>query len=203
MLNSNGPAQTAGREILDLSKDCVNCGSPQPDDVQFEQAPKEELLTDEEVKEKVEAGADIHCPYCGTRNQANSEVCTKCGGDLAEGLKRESGRVVGAYKTGPVSMVPCPRCGTENPDTAKQCTQCGSSMEKEEEAARQSPPPKDEKPAKKRNPLVVADYHRFFDCGLRHCSGVNPIIYADGGSNRHCPGCRMAAHSFCGEIDAS
>ena len=134
---------------------CVNCGSPQPDDVQFEQAPKEELLTDEEVKEKVEAGADIHCPYCGTRNQANSEVCTKCGGDLAEGLKRESGRVVGAYKTGPVSMVPCPRCGTENPDTAKQCTQCGSSMEKEEEPVRQSPPPKDKKPDKKRNPLVV------------------------------------------------
>ena len=134
---------------------CANCGSPQPDGVQFEQARREELLTDEAVKEKVEAGADIHCPYCGTRNLATAEVCKKCGGDLAEGLERESGRVVGAFKTGPASTVPCPRCGAENPDTAKQCSQCGSSMQIEEEAARQSPPAEVEKPAKKRNPLVA------------------------------------------------
>ena len=134
---------------------CVNCGSPQPDDVQFEQAHREELLTDEAVKEKVEAGADIHCPYCGTRNLANAEVCAKCGGDLAEGLIRESGRVVGAFKTGPAITIPCPRCGVENPDTAKQCSQCGSSMQIEEEAARQSPPPEVKEPAKKRNPLVA------------------------------------------------
>ena len=134
---------------------CVNCGSPQPDDVQFEQAQREELLTDEAVKEKVEAGADIHCPYCGTRNLANAEVCAKCGGDLVEGLKRESGRVVGAFKTDPASTGPCPRCGTENPDTAKQCAQCGSSLQIEDEAARQSPPPEVIEPAKKRNPLAV------------------------------------------------
>ena len=79
---------------------CTNCGAPQPEDVQFDQAKRQELLEDEDIATRVAAGADIHCPYCGTRNTATAEVCVKCGGDIAEGTKRKSGRVVGAYRTG-------------------------------------------------------------------------------------------------------
>lgn len=114
-----------------LEKTCRSCGAPQPEDVQFEQAERQELITDEEVLTQAEAGADIHCPYCGTRNKAGVDTCSQCGGDLSEGAMREAGRVVGAYKTGPVQQVPCPHCGAENPDTAKNCQQCGGSMQLE------------------------------------------------------------------------
>lgn len=112
-------------------KTCGNCGAPQPEDVEFEQADRQELITDEEKITKAEAGADIHCPYCGTRNPAGTEVCNNCGGDLVEGVKRESGRVVGAYKAGPAVMVPCPHCGEKNPDDEKTCTSCGGSLAQE------------------------------------------------------------------------
>ena len=63
-------------------KTCGNCGAPQPEDVEFEQADRQELITDEEKITKAEAGADIHCPYCGTRNPTGTEVCNNFGGDL-------------------------------------------------------------------------------------------------------------------------
>jgi len=107
---------------------CLKCGAPQPTDVQFEQAERQVLITDEAVKAKAEAGADIHCPYCGARNPAGVKACEQCGGDLTEGARREAGRVVGALKTGPESQVKCPRCGALNPDTAKECVSCGASM---------------------------------------------------------------------------
>lgn len=112
-------------------KHCGNCGAPQPEDVKFEQAERQELITDEEKIAQAAAGADIHCPYCGSRNSAGADVCHKCGGDLVEGVKRESGRVIGAYKTGPVTQVACPHCGADNPDTAKTCAQCGGSLARE------------------------------------------------------------------------
>jgi ribosomal protein L40E len=118
-------------------KTCTQCGSPQPEDVQFEQAPVQEIITDEEKIAEAEKGADIHCPYCGTRNPADATVCSQCGGDLTGGTKRVSGRVVGAYKTGPVEMVKCPTCGAENPATAKICQQCGAPMQLEETAPAQ------------------------------------------------------------------
>ena len=114
-------------------KICNSCGAAQPEDVEFEQADRQVLITDEESKMKAEAGADIHCPYCGTRNPAGTKICSQCGGDLVEGKKRESGRVIGAYQTGPVTQVNCPHCGAKNPDTAKECAQCGGSMHIEEE----------------------------------------------------------------------
>ena len=86
-------------------KTCGSCGAPQPEDVVFEQAERQEIITDEEKIAQAEAGADIHCPYCGTRNPAGTEVCSNCGGDLVEGMVRESGRVVGAYKTGPAAQI--------------------------------------------------------------------------------------------------
>ena len=114
---------------------CVNCGAPQPKDVKFEQAPRQELIKDEAEKAKAAAGPDIHCPYCGTRNPAGSKVCKQCGGDLSEGALREAGQVVGAYSFGPPTTIKCPRCGTENPDTAKSCSSCGSSLAQEPEVA--------------------------------------------------------------------
>jgi hypothetical protein len=53
------------------------------------------------------------------------------GGDLVGGVKRETGRVIGAYKTGPVSMIDCPHCGEDNPDTEKTCAFCGGSLVQE------------------------------------------------------------------------
>ncbi|MGW8224263.1 MAG: double zinc ribbon domain-containing protein [Anaerolineales bacterium] len=117
---------------------CGNCGAPQPPDVEFEQAERQELITDEEKIAQAEAGADIHCPYCGARNTAGTEICVNCGGDLVEGLKRESGRIIGAYKTGPVVMVSCPHCGHENPDTAKTCASCGGSLAQKEPSVPQA-----------------------------------------------------------------
>jgi ribosomal protein L40E len=112
-------------------KHCGNCGAPQPEDVEFEQADRQELITDADMIARAEAGADIHCPYCGSRNSAGAEVCHKCGGDLTEGVKRDSGRVIGAFKTGPATQITCPHCGAENPDTANTCSQCGGSLAKE------------------------------------------------------------------------
>lgn len=109
-------------------KTCGNCGAPQPEDVEFEQAERQEIITDEEKIAQAEAGADIHCPYCGTRNPAGTKVCSNCGGDLVEGMVRASGRVVGAYKTGPAAQITCPHCGEQNPDTAKTCVSCGGSL---------------------------------------------------------------------------
>lgn len=114
-----------------LEKTCGSCGAPQPEDVQFEQTARQELISDEKVLAQAETGADIHCPYCGTRNKAGVETCSQCGGDLSEGARRKAGRVVGAYKTGPVQQIPCPHCGTENPDTAELCYQCGGNIQQE------------------------------------------------------------------------
>jgi len=133
---------------------CQACGAPQPADVQFEQTERQELITDEEKIKDAISGADIHCPYCGTRNPAKATTCSHCGGDLVEGLQRESGRVVGAFQTGPQVQVPCPRCGAENPDTAKTCTQCGAPMQAEIEQPLSSPkvPPS---PASSRRWIII------------------------------------------------
>jgi hypothetical protein len=110
------------------AKACQACGAPQPAEVQFQQAQKQELLTDEQKISQAKKGADIHCPYCGTRNPADAQVCAQCGGDLKEGAKHTSGTVIGAFanQTGPVKQVPCPSCATLNPATNKTCTACGA-----------------------------------------------------------------------------
>jgi membrane protease subunit (stomatin/prohibitin family) len=110
---------------------CGNCGAPQPQDVQFEQPTNQELITDPDKLAQVEAGPDIHCPYCGTRNPGSAEICKQCGGDLIEGMKRESGRVVGAYTVGPTATITCPHCGEENPETASNCANCGGGLGEE------------------------------------------------------------------------
>lgn len=109
-------------------KHCQNCGAAQPVDVEFEQSSRQELITEERKIVAAEAGADVHCPYCGSRNSAGDKVCLNCGGSLADGVERQSGRVLGAFKQGPAAEVTCPSCGTKNLETENACIQCGASL---------------------------------------------------------------------------
>jgi hypothetical protein len=115
-----------------LDKTCGQCGAPQPDDVKFEQKKDAKLREDDEIKARAKAGADIHCPYCGTRNPGDAKACTQCGGDLGKGEQRETGQVLGAYQKPsdkPEKMVPCPNCGSETPESAQTCAQCGANTQ--------------------------------------------------------------------------
>jgi ribosomal protein L40E len=62
-------------------KTCIGCGAPQPPDVQFQQAEQQQLITDQAEIAQAQAGPDIHCPFCGTRNPAGAKTCSQCGGD--------------------------------------------------------------------------------------------------------------------------
>ncbi len=111
-------------------KTCLACGAPQPADVQFEQKPQQELITEEAKIAQAKKGPDIHCPYCGARNDADATVCVQCSGDLKGGQRREAGKVVGAYKTEkePIKEIDCPNCGTKNPETRTTCSACGANL---------------------------------------------------------------------------
>jgi len=111
-------------------KTCTSCGYPQPEDVQFEQAASEELITDEAELAKAKKGPDMHCFYCGARNPADAETCSQCGGDLTQGAKRKAGRVVGAHKKGPVGKITCPSCASEIPADSPKCPNCGAGLAK-------------------------------------------------------------------------
>lgn len=115
------------------SKTCKACGGPQPENVQFEQAQEANLLADEAKIAAAKKGADIHCPYCGTRNLADATVCVQCGGDLVDGTRRASGKVVGAFasQSAPLAPVKCPSCGTENPGANKTCSACGANLKRD------------------------------------------------------------------------
>ncbi len=135
------------------NKFCLSCGAAQPADVQFQAPDRQELLTDEDKIAQAQAGPDIHCPFCGTRNPAGTEFCSQCGGDLREGVKREAGKVLGAYRTGPQKTITCPNCGSENPDTALKCTNCGASLAHETSAEKLPSATPTARPA--RNPLLI------------------------------------------------
>ena len=111
-------------------KMCTSCGSPQPKDVHFEQAGKQDIIKDDKEISSASAGADIHCPYCGARNPAGAATCSQCLGDLTEGIKRQSGRVVGAYKKDEGQPLICPSCGSPNAANAARCANCGSPFQK-------------------------------------------------------------------------
>src|SRR5215510_9640275 len=97
-----------GTKNLGTDRFCASCGSPQPDNVQFEQSSQEELIKDQAEIEKAKLGPDIHCRYCGSRNRADATHCTQCGADLTEGTKRAAGQVLGAHPTKPAEKVICP-----------------------------------------------------------------------------------------------
>jgi ribosomal protein L40E len=108
---------------------CENCGSPQPENVQFELPAEQKFVTDEESISAAQAGADIHCPFCGTRNPATAKTCSQCGGDLLEGKARESGRLMQAPPP-QLKTITCDNCGTENPSSNTVCSKCGSPLPK-------------------------------------------------------------------------
>ncbi|MBN1219474.1 MAG: zinc ribbon domain-containing protein [Anaerolineae bacterium] len=113
-------------------KTCTSCGMPQPDDVKFEQAAHEELITAEDELKKAKAGPDVHCYYCGSRNPAGATNCSQCGADLTEGTARQSGQVLGARRQGPAQKITCSACGAENEANAPKCAQCGASLARPE-----------------------------------------------------------------------
>lgn len=110
-------------------KTCENCGAPQPENVQFELPSEHKIVTDAGAIRAAQAGADIHCGFCGTRNPATAETCSQCGGDLKAGKARQAGRIMQAP---PVSQKPtvikCENCGTENPGSNSVCSNCGSPL---------------------------------------------------------------------------
>ena len=108
-------------------KTCENCGAPQPPNVKFQRASDEKIITDEKSVEAAKAGADIHCGFCGTRNPANAKICSQCGGDLAEGNKRQAGQALDAAPATP-KTVTCTNCRTENPGSSRTCSNCGSPL---------------------------------------------------------------------------
>jgi ribosomal protein L40E len=110
-----------------LKKTCENCGAPQPENVQFEQPAEQKFITDQNELGAAKSGADTHCGFCGTRNPAAATVCSQCGGELAEGRKRQAGREMGPPPAGP-KVVTCTKCGTENPSSERVCSQCGSPL---------------------------------------------------------------------------
>lgn len=108
-------------------KTCENCGAPQPENVKFQRAAEEKIVTDEKAVQAAKAGADIHCGFCGTRNPATATVCSQCGGDLKEGKARQAGGVMQAAPAQP-KVVICKNCGTENPGGGRTCSKCGSPL---------------------------------------------------------------------------
>jgi ribosomal protein L40E len=110
------------------AKKCAQCGASLTENIQFEQAPQETIVTDEAKIAQAAAGADIQCGYCGTANSAAAKKCKQCGADLVEGKARAAGQVLGGFRAAPAPPLKCPSCGTENPATALKCAKCGSAL---------------------------------------------------------------------------
>jgi len=110
-------------------KTCENCGAPQPENVQFELPSDQQFVKDEKEIQAAQAGADIHCSFCGTRNPATAETCSQCGADLKGGKARESGREMKPPPSQP-KIVRCTRCGTDNPGSNPVCSNCGAPLPK-------------------------------------------------------------------------
>jgi len=107
---------------------CQQCGTPMPADVQFEQAAEEVIITDKDKIAAAQAGPDIYCAYCGTRNVATAKMCKQCAAPLAEGAAREVAGVIGGLRDKPAQPQRCPSCGTENKATLLKCTNCGAPL---------------------------------------------------------------------------
>ena len=68
-------------------RSCTACGAPQPVGVKFERVDPAtfNFIKDEALIRMAKSGPDKHCPYCGTRNLAEAQICVECGGDLTVG----------------------------------------------------------------------------------------------------------------------
>lgn len=121
-------------------KTCETCGAPQPENVQFELGADQKLVTDQEQIKAAQAGADIHCGFCGTRNPATAVTCSQCGGDLKEGKARQAGRIMQAPPPQP-KVIKCQNCGTDNPGSNSVCSNCGAALPKAAVAQAVAPQP--------------------------------------------------------------
>ncbi len=129
-------------------KFCSNCGAPQPRDVEFHQPAEAKLLTDADEIERAKAGPNVHCPYCRARNRGDADFCGACGGDLTDAEARESGKVLGAHRSGAALTVECSSCGTLNLPTARECAGCGDSLADEKQPTPAPQEKEDRKPAR-------------------------------------------------------
>ena len=108
---------------------CTGCGAPMGDSEKFNLPSQQKLITDKDALSKAQAGADIHCPWCGTRNVAGATKCVHCGGDLTGGEARAKDIVLGAFDATAKPDVKCPYCGTLNPASAMKCSKCGGALQ--------------------------------------------------------------------------
>jgi DNA-directed RNA polymerase subunit RPC12/RpoP len=122
-----------------IDKICRNCSAAQPADVEFLQVAQEALIKDEKIIEQAKAGADIHCPFCGTRNVATAVQCSQCLADLTEAQARASGQVLGAHQDKAVPDVACAHCGSLNAGTAQHCINCGAALPRPDKAGKPEP----------------------------------------------------------------
>jgi len=111
-------------------KTCENCGAPQPENVKFQRAADEKIVTDEKAVASAKAGADIHCGFCGTRNPATATHCSQCGGELKEGKARQAGQALQEAAPMP-KTIPCGNCGAENSSSVRSCKKCGAPIKLE------------------------------------------------------------------------
>ena len=111
-------------------KMCSSCGAAMEAQDQFELPAQQVLFTVSAEAEATQAGPDVYCPYCGTRNLASAKTCSQCKAELGEATAREAGQVLGAFQTGPVAEQPCPYCGQPNPPNAPRCAKCGGDLVK-------------------------------------------------------------------------
>ncbi len=111
-----------------MQKTCTNCGAPMPPETEFELAAQQKLIDDKKKLEAAQKGADVFCPYCGTRNAAGATECVQCGGDLKSGAVRQGGQVVGAYQTGPAAEINCPHCNAKISAGVQRCPNCGGDL---------------------------------------------------------------------------
>ncbi len=86
-------------------KTCTSCGAPQPPNVKFRHVDPDNFnfIKDQALIRMAQSGPDKHCPYCGTRNLAEAEICSNCGGDLRVGA---TNRPVGVVEAEPKPAAP-------------------------------------------------------------------------------------------------
>lgn len=146
-------------------KNCASCGAAMSAKDEFQLPAQQELVTDAEKIKQAEAGPDVACPYCGTRNAATATSCKQCGGDLKGAQARTRGGVLGAFDGAPQPEVKCQTCGTPNPANAAKCKSCGASLKRsaskaptaplKRSASRAPTAPQIAAPARAFNPLLI------------------------------------------------
>ena len=134
-------------------KNCASCGAAMPKDAKFELPAQQEFIKDEAKIQAAEAGPDVTCPYCGTRNVSTATSCKQCGGDLKGAEARFKGGVLGAFDETKQPDVKCQNCGTLNPASALKCSNCGASLKRPE--PKPQPAPQTIAPPTRTSPLMI------------------------------------------------